>query len=218
MKLRIIKKRARNLVIFLTLFAGTSLFFYLLLNGGAFFKELRYAIFLNSPFVSYDLKNGEILRIASAVKLPAGANHQLFVPRIQVETPVVSPNDPSTKAILAAMEDGVALYPGSVEPGTSGRVVILGHSSRASWYRGGYATIFSLLPQMKIGDKMFIIGRNKKYTYEVFDKKILSPNDTNALLASVPGDSQLVLITCYPIGSASQRIIVLSKLVAAESL
>lgn len=212
------KNKFLHLAVFLALFFGASLFFYLLLNGGAFFKELRYAIFLNSPFVTYDLKTGEILKLASTASLPPGADYQLFLPRIQVQTPIVSPNDFSTKAVLAAMEDGVALYPGSAEPGASGRAVVLGHSSRASWYRGSYATVFSLLPQMKVGDKIFIVGKNKKYTYEVFDKKVMSPNDTNALLASAPGNSQLALITCYPIGSASQRNIVLAKLIREENI
>lgn len=215
---RPLQNKFRRLAIFLLLFLGASLFFYLLLNGGAFFKELRYAIFLNSPFVSYDLKTGEILKLASAADLPPGANYQLFLPRVQVQTPIISPNDSATKAILAAMEDGAALYPGSVLPGSSGRAVVLGHSSRASWYRGSYATIFSLLPQMKVGDEIYVVGKDKKYTFRVFDRKVMSPSDTNALLESAPDGSEIALITCYPIGSASQRNIVLAKLVATENL
>ena len=188
------------------------------MNGGAFFKEMRYAIFLNSPFVSYDLKTGEILNLAARASLPPGADYQLFLPRIQVQTPIVAPNDSATKAVLAAMEDGVALYPGSVLPGDAGRAVMLGHSSRASWYRGDYATIFSLLPQMKTGDEIYIVGKDKKYVYQVFDKRVLSPSDTNALLSSTVSDSQIALIPCYPIGSASQRNIVLAKLIAAENI
>lgn len=213
-----IKEKFRRLIIFIVIFLAASLFFYLLLNGGAFFKELRYALFLNSPFASYSLKTGDILELASAAKLPAGANYQLFLPRVQVQTPVVSPNDSSTKAILAAMEDGVALYPGSEEPGKTGRAVILGHSSRASWYRGDYATVFSLLPQMRVGDDIYIVGKTKKYIYKVYDKKVMSPNDTNAMLESSPNDSEIALITCYPIGSASQRNVVLAKLVNTEGI
>lgn len=215
---RPLQNKFRRLAIFILLFLGASLFFYLLLNGGAFFKELRYAIFLNSPFVSYDLKTGEILKLASASNLPPGANYQLFLPRVQIQTPIVSPKDPGTASVLAAMEDGVALYPGSVLPGNVGRAVMLGHSSRASWYRGNYATVFSLLPQMKAGDIIYIVGNGKKYTYRVSDKRVMSPNDTNALLKSAPNDSEIALITCYPIGSASQRNIVLAKLIATENI
>jgi LPXTG-site transpeptidase (sortase) family protein len=215
---RPLKNKLRKLVVFLTLFAGASLFFYLILNGGAFFKRIRYWVFLNSPFVSYDLREGEILKLASAASLPAGSDYQLFLPRTQTQAPIVSPAGPGKQSILAAMEDGVALYPGSVEPGKSGRAVILGHSSRASWYRGNYATVFSLLPQMAVGDDLFVVGLGKKYTYEVFDKKILDPNDTNALLATSAEYAEITLITCYPIGSASSRNIIRAKLIAAEDI
>lgn len=215
---RPIKNKLRGIAIFLMLFLAASLFFYFLLNGGAFWKEIRYWVFLNSPFVSYDLKSGDILRLASAAKLPPGANYELFVPHIEVQTPIVSPGSSGTADILAAMEDGVALYPGSVAPGEPGRAVMLGHSSRASWYRGGYATVFSLLPQLKQGDTIYIVGQGKKYTYQVFQKSILSPNETNTVLLSEPGDSEIALITCYPIGSASQRNVVQAKLIGTENI
>lgn len=214
-----VKYRLKQLTIFLILFSGMSLFFYLFLNGGAFFKNLRYALFLNSPFVSYDLKDGEILKLASAAVLPPGANFQLFIPKTQTQTPVVSPSDSSTKAILSAMEDGVALYPGSVEPGSgSGRSIFLGHSSRASWYRGNYATVFALLPELRAGDRFQLIGKGKKYVYEVYNRQVLPPAEANQLFQSPSPYSEIDLVTCYPIGSASNRNIVQAKLVSTENI
>lgn len=215
---RQLKNKFKGIVIFLMLFLAMSLFFYFLLNGGAFWKEIRYWAFLNSPFVSYDLKSGDILKLASAANLPPGANYELFVPHIEVQAPVISPRGSGTAEILAALEDGVALYPGSEVPGSSGRAVMLGHSSRASWYRGGYATVFALLPALNSGDTIYIVGQGKKYTYKVFQKSVMSPNDTNALLLSEPNDSEIALITCYPIGSASERNVVQAKLVQTENI
>lgn len=214
------KKRnvLKRLLVFIILFSGFSLFFYFVLNGGAFFKELRYAIFLNSPFVSSDLRNNNIFAIGRVEILPPGANYRLLVGKIGVDAPMVAPSDATKQGILASLEDGVGLYPGSSAPGESGRAVILGHSSRASWYRGGYATVFALLPQLRSGDEFYVLSNTKKYTYRVFYSGVMSPNDTNVLLSSEPSDSEITLITCYPIGGASQRKVVQAKLIAAESL
>lgn len=208
----------RGLTVFIILFLAFSLFFYFIFNGGAFWKEIRYAIFLNSPFVSSDLRNGEILNIGRAETLPSGTNYRLLIGKIEVDAPIVAPADNSTQSVLAALEDGVGIYPGSVAPGETGRVIVLGHSSRASWYRGGYATVFALLPQLQSGDKFYVLSKDKKYTYQVFSSGVMSPGDTNRLLSQEPTDSEITLITCYPIGGASQRKVVQAKLISTENL
>lgn len=208
----------RGLTVFIILFLTFSLFFYFIFNGGAFWKEIRYAIFLNSPFVSSDLRNGEILNIGRSETLPPGTNYRLLIGKIEVDTPIVTPADNSTQSVLAALEDGVGIYPGSVAPGEAGRVIVLGHSSKASWYRGSYAYVFALLPQLQKGDKFYVLGKTKKYTYEVFSSGVMSPQDTNRLLSVEPADSEIALITCYPIGGASQRKVVQAKLIATENL
>ncbi len=212
------RQTLKGAFIFLILFLSFSLFFYFLFNGGAFWKNIRYAIFLNSPFVSSDLRNNSIFALGRAETLPPGANYRLLIGKIEADAPLVSPADSSTQAVLSAMEDGVALYPGSVAPGDSGRAVVLGHSSKASWYRGGYAYVFALLPELRAGDKFYVLSKNKKYTYQVFSSGVMSPNDTNRLLAVEPADSEMVLITCYPIGSASERKVVQAKLIGTENL
>lgn len=210
----------RQLNIFLILFFGISLFFYLLLNGGAFFINLRYALFLNSPFASSDLKSGDILAFSGnpdEIKLLESGEYELVLPKIDTRTPIIVPEDGSTKSILAGMEGGVSIYPDSAPISEKiGRSVILGHSSRASWYRGNYATVFSLLPQMKVGDKFFVISKDRKLTYEVFAVNYLSPADTNAELSKPTTFAEVDLITCYPIGSASKRNLVQAKLVDSQ--
>jgi len=160
------KANLRQLNIFLILFFGISLFFYILINGGAFTRNLRYVLFLNSPFASSDLRNGDILAFSgdpNEIKQLESGEYQLYLPKIDTRTPIIVPKENSTKAILAGMEEGVSIYPDSAPISEKvGRSVILGHSSRASWYRGDYATVFSLLPQMKVGDKFFVISKNQK--------------------------------------------------------
>ncbi len=216
------KAHLRQLNIFLILFFGMSLFFYLLLNGGAFFINLRYALFLSSPFASSDLKGGDILTFSgdpNEIKQLQSGEYELYLPKIDTRTPIIVPADGSTKAILAGMEGGVSIYPDSAPISEKvGRSVILGHSSRASWYRGNYATVFALLPQMKVGDKFFVLSKNQKLTYEVFAVSYMTPDATNAELSKPTNFAEVDLITCYPIGHASKRNLVQAKLTDTEAL
>lgn len=211
----------KEILIFITLFFGLSLFGFWLLNGGAYAQELRYYLFLRSPLADQDLKTGQILKVAEAGLnieeiSSLSPNYRLFIPKIGVEAPIILPKSDTTEDILAGLEEGVGLYPDSALPGTPGRGVLLGHSSRASWYRGNYATIFTLLSKLDTGDEFIITNGSQSYRYLVFDRQVLSPDDTNELLANPADSSELALITCYPIGSSSQRTVVQAKLVGAE--
>ena len=208
----------KEILIFASLLLGANVGFFWLLNGGAYAKEIRYRFFL-STLASDDLR-GELLSLAEKrdLSLPLGSEFQIFIPKIFVAAPIVSPQNDSAGSILASLEAGVGLYPGSVIPGKSGRTVLLGHSSRATWYRGGYATIFTLLDKLETGDKFFVTEKNKKYHYEVFAKYILTPLETNKLLGRPASGSEIDLLTCYPIGSSSQRTVVQAKLIKVEEL
>ncbi len=208
--------------IFLLTFFALSFFFYLLLNGGAYWRVLRYHLFLRSPWASNELTTGDILRVSAGATVPdraiAEGGYILSVPSISVSVPIAVPSSGSKEDILASLEEGVGLYPGSVQPGAIGRTVLLGHSSRASWYRGDYATIFALLHQLAVGDTFTIAGGGKKYRYEVAARRTLSPADTNALFATAPAESEAVLVTCYPVGSASERTVIQARLVSTEDI
>jgi LPXTG-site transpeptidase (sortase) family protein len=235
-------RKVGGLVFFLLALVGTTVVFHFILNGDAYWKEIRYDLFLDSPLASADLKQGDILKIGQNAVSP-GMNFRLIIPKIEIDVPLISPKDSSTAAILATMEDGVALYPGSSNPGTKGRAIILGHSSRATWYRGDYATVFSLISQLSVGDVFYVLTQNKKITYRVFKNQVLSPDQADKLFASpvshnvsvytqpsiIPGGidnqkmtsdsgSEIDLVTCYPIGSASKRNVIQAELISIENL
>lgn len=219
-------------------FFGASVFVYFLLNGGAYMRILRYDLFLSSPFASNDLKNGDILEVQgqnvalavgsatssqnTAGSLAAGTRREgvmyISIPKIEVNAPIIIPADKTKVGILASLEEGVGLYPGSAEPGKNGRAIILGHSSRASWYRGSYAYVFSLLPKLNEGDEIFVTANNKKMIFRVFSKSIMTPTETNAFLATGTAAPEITLITCYPIGGASKRNVVRAQLVSTENI
>ncbi|MFA6135981.1 MAG: class E sortase [Candidatus Paceibacterota bacterium] len=224
-----ITKKVGGLIFFLLIFLVATIIFHFILNGGAYWKKIRYDIFLRSPLASADLAQNDILKFGQGAVLP-GMNFRLIIPKIEIDVPIISPQNSSTAAVLAAMEDGTALYQGSSEPGEKGRSVILGHSSRATWYRGNYATVFSLISQLNVGDMFYILTQDKKFTYRVFRNQVLSPYQANQLFAGpvvyggmsnqnlISAGSEIDLVTCYPVGSASNRTVIQAELIATMDL
>lgn len=218
----------RDLNIFLILFFFCSFFAFLFLNRGAFWRDLRYALYLNSPFASADLKREEILQVANAATIDnpgagmpiiaPGEVMILTIPKISAVAPIVIPSDNSKATVLASLEEGVGIYPGSVFPGEIGRTVLLGHSSKASWYHGDYAYIFTLLEKLDPPDEFYITAQGKKYIYQVFAHRTLPKTETDRLLEGPSIDSEVDLVTCYPVGSASKRTVIQAKLLRVDSI
>jgi sortase A len=98
-------------------------------------------------------------------------------------------------------------------PGNPGNPVIFGHSTLLFFYNPkDYKTIFSKLPDLDINDEITIILDNITYTYQVFDMKIISPDDISVLEQNYD-DSYITLVTCVPPGTYFRRLIVRGKLV-----
>lgn len=217
MNIRLIKE----INIFLILFFSATFITFIILNGDAFMRDIKYALVLNSPFTDPDLKQGEILEVPLAMpsdNTNRSSQLKLVIPKINVNVPIVASEGESKKEILSSLEKGVGLYPGSVYPGENGRAVILGHSSRASWYKGEYALVFTLLSKLDPPDEFYVTTKEKKYVYQVFAHKTLTPDDTNTLLSGAPVESEIDLITCYPIGGASKRTVIQAKLIRIENI
>lgn len=199
------------------LFSISGIFW--ILNGGAYAKEIKYWVLTQAPWIAEDLNSDEnIVSIPQTANIRSNGgeeNYFLSIPKISVGAPVVRAKGNSNAHVLAALEEGVGLYPDSNLPGQpGGRAVILGHSSRATWYRGGYATIFALLSKLKPNDTFTIKHGDTNYRYEVVSQQTLTPHETNVFLARpISDNSEVVLITCYPIGSSSKRTVVLGKLI-----
>ncbi|MEX2436530.1 MAG: sortase, partial [Candidatus Paceibacterota bacterium] len=76
-----------------------------------------------------------------------------------------------------------------------------------------YARIFSLLSVLDIGDVITVVVDGKRLRYEVYDTQVMSPDKVNSFVNQPTGDSELILVTCYPIGSASSRTVVSARLI-----
>jgi len=98
-------------------------------------------------------------------------------------------------------------------PGNLGNVVIFGHSTLPQLYKpNDYKSIFTFLPSLQKGDKIFVKVEDIVYQYEVFEMFVVSPSEISVLNQDFD-DSYLTLITCVPPGTYWKRLIVKAKLI-----
>ena len=128
------------------------------------------------------------------------------VPIVQIPPDTLIRRDWSAleKQIQEALRNGVVHFPGTAYPGEQGNVVITGHSSYFPWDPGRFKDVFALLHQVNVGDLVIVYHDQKKYTYQVYDKKVVKPSEISVLTQA--GDTRLTLITCTPVGTDLNRL------------
>lgn len=133
------------------------------------------------------------------------------VPIVRVSTEKLIQKDWGAleKEIQEALQGGVVHYPGTLWPGDKGNVVLTGHSSYFPWDPGRFKDVFALLTQINIGDKVIVYHDQKAYTYQVYDKQIVTPDYVEVLAPT--DEERLTLITCYPVGTNQKRLVVFAK-------
>ncbi len=143
---------------------------------------------------------------------------KLIIPKINVDVPVIYGVGNDYKSLMSAMSKGVAHFsiPGaSSVPGELGNVVLSGHSSNDLFDTGDYKFIFAQLEKMKKGDNFYINFNSTRYTYVIVTKKVVQPTDVKALLG-YDNKPYVTLITCTPLGTALNRLLVIAEQVSPD--
>ena len=114
---------------------------------------------------------------------------------------------------ISTMNNGVAHYRiagASAYPGEKGNFVITGHSAGDVYSSNPYKFIFSGLERLEDGDLIYVNYNSVRYTYQVVRKEIVDPSNVAALV--VETDSPLLtLVTCTPLGTSRNRLLVTAK-------
>jgi len=104
-------------------------------------------------------------------------------------------------------------YPQTALPGQKGSPVIFGHSTLPQFFNPeDYNTIFSNLPDIRIGDQVSVTYDSIKYLYQVVRIYEVKPTDIYVLRQDY-NQSTLKLITCVPPGTKLKRLIVELELI-----
>lgn len=175
---------------------------FVLINWNFFAKRAGF-------YISHDLLN-------RAVELErpdiTGQPDRLMISSLGIEAPLVYPSETDEISLQIALTQGVTHYPGTALPGEAGNAFYFGHSSDFLTKPGDYKTVFALLPEIKVGDVANITDRTGRlFTYEVFDKQIVSASQTEFLSQGDKSGKLLTLQTSYPVGTALKRYIVRAK-------
>jgi LPXTG-site transpeptidase (sortase) family protein len=117
------------------------------------------------------------------------------------------------KQIQDGLRNGVVHYPGTANPGQFGNFFLTGHSSYYPWDPGKYKDVFALLGQMEVNDRFYVFYNQKKYTYHIYDKFEVQPNNVSVL--DQPRDQKIAtLMTCSPVGTTLRRMIIQAEQVS----
>lgn len=148
--------------------------------------------------------------------VPVGPEPKLVIPKINVDVPVNYDARPDYASQMKAMESGVAYFgiPGAnSKPGQVGNTVISGHSSNDIIDQGSYKFIFARLEHLQNGDTIFLNYSGKRYTYTITKKEVVKPTEVNKLVYSTDKPI-LTLITCTPLGTSLNRLLVTAEQVS----
>ncbi|MDQ5982169.1 MAG: Sortase [Patescibacteria group bacterium] len=143
---------------------------------------------------------------------------RLIIPKINVDVPVIYNVGYDHNSQMAAMQKGVAHFaiPGANSvPGQLGNTVFSGHSSNDLFDPGDYKFIFAQLDKLQLGDTIYVHYNSTRYTYTVTKKEVVKPTNVNALLG-MDNKPNLTLITCTPLGTATNRLLVKAEQVAPD--
>jgi LPXTG-site transpeptidase (sortase) family protein len=123
-----------------------------------------------------------------------------------VDLTISHPEDPFTEeGILAPLQKGVGhLFS---YPGQGGKIMVYGHSSGFPWDLSKYSKIFRTINETKIGDLVYVTYKGTLYVYRISEKKTILAKDT-AEFEPDEGGEQLVLYTCWPPDSITNRYLV----------
>lgn len=142
---------------------------------------------------------------------------KISISSIGIENITITPNVDSlnNKTYNAALKKGLAHFQGTPLPGDGGNSFIYGHSAVDSFFTrhpNDPETIFSRLEKIEISDSVVIERDGKKLTYVVQKKKITEPDDFDVILGRTDKET-VTLMTCWPLGIGSKRLIVIAALV-----
>jgi len=141
----------------------------------------------------------------------------ISMPSLGIKDLVIThPSDPfSSNGVLSVLQYGVGHLFGY--PGAGGKIMVYGHSSGYPWDVSKYTKIFRRVNELNPGDKIYVTYGDKLITYEVTYEETVPARDTSAFNDDGLGE-ELILYTCWPPDSISQRYLVHARPVETVAL
>lgn len=134
------------------------------------------------------------------------------IPLVDIKNRALEDSNDLNNIFMKELEKWVIRYPGSAIPGKDGNAFVFGHSSNFPWIKWDFNDVFALLDNVWFDDEIIVYYNQKKYKYIVREKNVITPGDTSVLERN-KGKAEITLMTCWPIGTTLNRLIVTAELV-----
>lgn len=152
---------------------------------------------------------------AAPQQAPAPKSFSISIARLGINNLTVThPADALTsKGQLSVLQQGVGhLFS---YPGRGGKIMIYGHSSGYAWDVSQYTKIFTRVNELKPGDRVVVNYDGQRFEYEVTHQQTIAPTDVRPFTGR---GEELILYTCWPVGTAKSRLIVHAKPITQTAL
>jgi len=157
--------------------------------------------------------------VASAQTLPASpatmsaSTSTLSFSQLQEPLPLVYSDTLVEAQLQEYLKEGAVVLPLGTSFGDSGNVVITAHSSGTAAF-GPFRFAFAKLGELKPDQEFQVNTPTATYTYVVYDTEKVWPHEVDKL----PGGdrSTVTLVTCWPLWTNLQRLLVHAELTATE--
>lgn len=141
------------------------------------------------------------------VKSSKITHYTLSIPKLKIKDAIVAIGSDKVKESLIH-------YPGTALPGEYGNTVVFGHSVLPMFFNAkNYETIFSNLPTLDKGDKIYLYFDGIEYVYQVEDYFEIKPEEVQVLEQRF-NEQVLSLITCVPPGTYYRRGVIKARLIS----
>lgn len=134
------------------------------------------------------------------------------IPLLEVKNRTISWESELNDIFMKELEKWIIRYPGSAKPGKEWNSFIFGHSSNLPWMKWDYNDVFAKLDNLVYWDEVIAYYWQEKYTYKIREKKVIKPGDVS-ILKQDPDKTKITLMTCRPIWTTINRLVVIWELV-----
>lgn len=130
------------------------------------------------------------------------------IPKLGInDLAIIHPEDAvSQEGVLAPLKLGIGhLFS---YPGGGGKIMLYGHSSGYPWDVSEFTKIFRKVNELEAGDRVYVTYSGKLYVYEVSREQTILTKNTNDAFRDEGLGEELILFTCWPPDSITQRYLV----------
>ena len=179
-------------------------------------RGIHYSVVDQPKQITTGVSSGGFAQVLTGPKeqilIPIDTDFDVLIPKIGANARIFPNVDASNPNVfLSILKEGVAHAQGTFFPGQKGNIYLFAHSTDNFWDVGRYNAIFYLLKDLKPGDDVVVFAQNVRHNYKVKNSVILNPSEVSYVTNAKTGKELLILQTCWPPGTAWQRLLVFAE-------